>query len=86
VKNTGNQSAATNTGDRSAATVSGKDSVAIVTGYQSKASGKIGCALFLVERDDDYKIINVLAVIVDGKNVKEDTFYTLKDGKLTEVC
>ena len=85
--NTGNWSAATNTGNQSAATVEGKDSIAIVTGYQSSASGKKGCWLVLTEREDyakRYKIKEVRAVKVDGKLIKADTLYTLKDGKVVE--
>ena len=83
--NTGNWSAATNTGDRSAATVEGKESIAIVTGYGSKARGKRGCWLVLTERDREMHILGVQAVKVDGETIKEDVFYTLSGGKVTEV-
>lgn len=83
--NTGNRSAATNTGNCSAATVEGKDSIAIVTGNGSKASGKRGCWLVLTERDKGNHILGVQAVKVDGETIKEDAFYTLSGGKVTEV-
>jgi len=83
--NTGNWSAATNTGYRSAATVEGKESIAIVTGNGSKASGKRGCWLVLTERDKGNHILGVQAVKVDGETIKEDAFYTLSGGKVTEV-
>ena len=83
--NTGNRSAATNTGDCSAATVEGKESIAIVTGNGSKASGKRGCWLVLTERDKENHVLGVQAVKVDGETIKEDTFYTLSGGKVTEV-
>ena len=83
--NTGNRSAATNTGDCSAATVEGKESIAIVTGYGSKARGKRGCWLVLTERDRGMHILGVQAVKVDGETIKEDVFYTLSGGKVTEV-
>jgi hypothetical protein len=83
--NTGDRSAATNTGDRSAATVEGKESIAIVTGNGSKASGKRGCWLVLTERDKGNHILGVQAVKVDGETIKEDAFYTLSGGKVTEV-
>ena len=83
--NTGDWSAATNTGDQSAATVEGKDSIAIVTGYGSKARGKRGCWLVLTERDREMHILGVQAVKVDGETIKEDVFYTLSGGKVTEV-
>ena len=83
--NTGYQSAATNTGYQSAATVKGKDSIAIVTGYQSKAKGSLGCWIVLTERDEEMHILDVKAVRVDGVEIKEDTFYILKNGKVEEV-
>lgn len=83
--NTGDRSAATNTGNCSAATVEGKESIAIVTGNGSKASGKRGCWLVLTERDKENHVLGVQAVKVDGETIKEDTFYTLSGGKVTEV-
>ena len=83
--NTGNRSAATNTGDCSVATVEGKESIAIVTGNGSKASGKRGCWLVLTERDNKNHVLGVQAVKVDGETIKEDAFYTLSGGKVTEV-
>ena len=86
--NTGYRSAATNTGYRSAAIVEGKESIALATGIDSKAKGKIGCFIVLAEWkeiDNEYHIVDVKSAKVDGKNIKEDTFYTLKDGKFVEV-
>jgi len=87
--NTGYQSAATNTGDYSAAIVTGCESIAIATGYQSKAKGAIGCFIVLAEwyEDDDgnYHIKTVKANKVDGKTIKADTFYILKNGEFVEV-
>lgn len=86
--NTGNKSAATNTGYYSAAIVEGKESIALATGIKSKAKGKIGCFIVLTEWkeiNNEYHIVDVKSAKVDGKNIKEDTFYTLKDGKFVEV-
>ena len=86
--NTGYQSAATNTGDRSAAIVEGKESIALATGINSKAKGKIGCFIVLAEWKEinyEYHIVDVKSAKVDGENIKEDTFYTLKDGKFVEA-
>ena len=86
--NTGNQSAATNTGNRSAAIVEGKESIALATGIKSKAKGKIGCFIVLTEWKEinfEYHLVDVKSAKVDGKNIKEDTFYMLKDGKFVEV-
>ena len=86
--NTGNKSAATNTGDYSAAIVEGKESIALATGIKSKAKGKIGCFIVLTEWKEinfEYHLVDVKSAKVDGKNIKEDTFYMLKDGKFVEV-
>ena len=86
--NTGDQSAATNTGYQSAAIVEGKESIALATGINSKAKGKIGCFIVLAEWKEinyEYHIVDVKSAKVDGENIKEDTFYTLKDGKFVEA-
>lgn len=86
--NTGNRSAATNTGDNSVATVEGKESFAIATGIESKAKGKKGCYIAVAEwekTENGYKLANFKSHKVDGKTIKEDTFYTLKNGKFVEV-
>ena len=88
VTNTGNQSAATNTGYQSAAIVEGKESIALATGIKSKAKGKTGCFIVLTEWKEinfEYYLVDVKSAKVDGKNIKEDTFYMLKDGKFVEV-
>ena len=86
--NTGYRSAATNTGDYSAAIVEGKESIALATGIKSKAKGKIGCFIVLTEWkeiNNEYHIVDIKSAKVDGENIKEDTFYMLKDGKFVEV-
>ena len=86
--NTGNWSAATNTGYQSAAIVEGKESIALATGIKSKAKGKIGCFIVLTEWkeiNNEYHIVDIKSAKVDGENIKEDTFYMLKDGKFVEV-
>lgn len=83
------------TGDRAASLTTGNYSVsevldneftkgnesAISTGYAGKVKAPIGCALFLVERDGNMNIINVWSGIVGKKNIKPNTWYTLKNGK-----
>ena len=83
--NTGYQSAATNTGNWSAAIVSGKGSVAMAIGYKSKAKGSLGCWIVLAEQNDNYEIINVQSIKVDGEKIKADTFYTLVNGEFIET-
>ena len=83
--NTGDRSAAINTGNFSTASVGGKHSVAIATGKSSSAKGNLGCWLVLTERNEFFEILSVKAVKVDGKKVKADTYYTLKNGKIIEA-
>jgi len=87
--NTGNESAATNTGNRSAATNTGEEGCAISLGIEGKASGAKGCWLTLAEwkedGNDNWRRIDVKTVKVDGKKIKAETFYSLMNGKFTEV-
>ena len=65
----------------------GKHSI-MVGDNESVAKGKIGALIVLVERewkDSEYVIKNFGAVIVDGKKIKEDTFYKLENGEFVEV-
>ncbi|MBQ7792887.1 MAG: hypothetical protein IJ366_00030, partial [Clostridia bacterium] len=86
--NTGDYSAATNTGSWSAATVEGKESFAIATGIESKVKGKLGCYIAVAEweeTEDGYKLVGFKSHKVDGKTIKPDTFYRLKNGKFEKV-
>ena len=86
--NTGYRSAATNTGNQSAATAEGKDSFAIATGIESKARGKLGCYIAVAEwvcEDNQWILKGFKSHKVDGKTIKEDTFYTLKNGKFVKA-
>jgi len=56
-----------------------------IAGKDSKIKGKIGCAICLVEHDDNNEIIAVKSALVDGIKIKEDTYYTIKNGKFVEV-
>jgi hypothetical protein len=79
--NTGYRSAATNTGNRSAATNTGKDGVAVSWGRRGKARGEKGCYLVLAEYDDSNNLVCAKMEKVDGERIKENTFYTLKNGE-----
>ena len=87
---TGDFSAAMNTGDFSAATNTGKDGFAISTGIKGKAKGALGCYIAVAEWTYDesageYKLAGFKAHEVDGKTIKPDTFYSLKNGKFVAV-
>ena len=68
----------------STAEVSGKDSIAVANGYKSKARGAIGCYIVLTEYDDDGNMLLAKMAKVDGAVIKENTWYTLKNGEFVE--
>jgi hypothetical protein len=57
----------------------------VVAANNSKIKGKIGNAICLVEYDGYNNISHVKSAIIDGKKLKEDVFYTLKNGKFIEA-
>ena len=64
---------------------SGENGISVVRGDGVKVKGGIGAVLVIAEEyQNDYKIKDWLAVVVDGVNVKADTWYELKDGELIE--
>nr|DAH66727.1 MAG TPA: hypothetical protein [Bacteriophage sp.] len=87
--NTGYCSAATNTGNYSAATNTGNYSVAVAWGRESKAKAAKGSYIVLAEYGEwngkEYPLLHAKMKKVDGKTIKADTFYRLKDGKFVEV-
>ena len=89
---TAGDSGAATAGDRGAATSRGtsevgKNGLAVARGNNVKVKGGIGSILVIAEENaDDYDIADWKAVIVDGENVKADTWYCLKDGELCEVA
>ena len=72
-------------GDYSTAEVSGKDSIAVANGYRSMARGTMGCYLVLTEYDDDGHMLCAKMARVDGSTVKENIWYTLKNGEFVEA-
>ena len=87
---TAGDSGAATAGDSGAATskgrsASGKNGLSVVRGNGVKVKGGIGAVLVIAEEEEDSSDIkDWLAVVVDGINVKADTWYELKDGELTE--
>ena len=86
---TGDHGAASATGYQGAASATGKAGVALAAGLECKAMGALGCAICCVERDEwngkTYPIVAVKAAIVDGENIRADTWYQLKNGEFVEV-
>ena len=82
---TGLCGAASATGNRGAASATGNESIACGLGFQCKAKGAKGCWLVLAERNLDGEILSVKAAKVDGKKIKENTYYQLVNGMFTEA-
>lgn len=87
--NNGSISVALNTGYQAEASVQNENSIAIATGIQSRAKASLGSAIVLVERTPwnghAYPLNNIKAAIVDGKIIKADTWYTLRNGEFVEA-
>ena len=81
----GDLSTAATSGDLSTAEVSGKESVAVVTGRDCKARGCVGSWLVLTERDDNWHILGIKAIYIDGKKYKAETWYEIKNGKIVKA-
>ena len=73
------------TGRYGKASAIGKQCVAVAWGQDSLARGSVGNWLVVSERDDDGNIIDAKIVRVDGEAVKENTWYTLQNGEISEV-
>ena len=67
----------------SGSAAAGKQGIACCRG--GKVKGNIGAVLALSELDDNGNNISAKAVIVDGKTIKVNTWYTLKNGEFVEV-
>ena len=77
-------STAAATGSSCRAKVDGKDSIAVANGARSKARGVLGCYLVLTEYDDGGRMICAKMARVDGSAIKENVYYTLKNGEFVE--
>ena len=87
---TAGDSGAATAGDSGAATsrgrsVSGKDGLSVARGNDVKVKGGLGAILVIVEeKRASYNISEWKAVVVDGEQIKADTWYKLKDGEFVE--
>ena len=77
-------------GDYAKINSTGEDAVIMCAGSRSKAKGKNGSWITLAEwvKDEEkgrYVPICVKTERVDGEKIKEDTYYTLKNGEFVEV-
>ena len=94
---TGNCGASSATGYKGASSVESPNSVAVAWGYKGKAKGVKGSFLVLADwkckgnesssywEEDMWELKDAVMVRVDGETIKEDTWYTMVDGKVVEV-
>ena len=61
----------------------GENGIACCRG--GKVKGGKGCAICCAELDDNGNNIGIVAAIVDGEEIKVDTWYTAKNGKFVAV-
>ena len=81
---TGYGSANVSTGSNCINESNGEAGISVCWGSDSKAKGEIGNYLVLSEWKDGI-LINAKMRKVDGKHIKANTLYMLKDGKFVEV-
>ena len=86
---TGTRGAASATGYQGAASATGTSCVALTTGFEGRVMGAIGNAIVCCERGGwdgkTYPLLSICSAIVDGKKIKADTWYTVKNGEFVEV-
>ena len=64
----------------------GENGLSVARGKGVKAKGGLGSILVIAEEEQNScKISSWKAVVVDGVNIKADTWYMLKDGELVET-
>lgn len=81
----GYSSTAAATGAYCRAKADGKDNIAVANGAHSKARGILGYYLVLTEYDDGGNMLWAKMAKVDGAHIKENVWYTLKNGEFTET-
>lgn len=70
---------------RNGSAKSAKNGVCVERGKKGKVSGGLGSLIVIAIEDDNYNIKDWNAAVVDGKKIKPDTWYTLKDSEFVEV-
>ena len=90
IGSSGNSAKIGSSGDSAKINSTGEDAVIMCAGSRSKAKGKKGSWITLAEwaKDEEkgrYVPICVKTERVDGEKIKEDTYYTLKNGEFVEV-
>ena len=78
----GNRGAATSRGK----SATGEQGLSVARGNNVRVKGGIGAVLVIAEENEnDYAVKEFATAIVDGKDIKADTWYKLENGKLVEV-
>ena len=78
----GNRGAATSRGK----STTGEQGLSVARGNNVRVRGGLGAVLVIAEENEnDYSVKEFAAAIVDGKEVKADTWYKLENGKLVEA-
>ena len=63
----------------------GKNGLSVARGNDVRVKGGLGTILVIAEENEnDYSIEEFATAIVDGKDIKADTWYKLENGKLVE--
>lgn len=90
----GYKGASSATGDYGASSAESPNAVAVAWGYKGKAKGVKGSFLVLADweckgkesdnydKEDMWELKDAVMVRVDGETIKEDTWYTMVDGKV----
>lgn len=91
---TGNYGASSATGYKGASSATNPESIAVAWGYHGKARGVKGAYLVLADwegdekcyrEQDKWRLKGAEMVRVDGEKIKENTWYTMANGKVVEV-
>ena len=90
IGSSGNSAKIGSSGDYAKINSTGEDAVIMCAGSRSKAKGKKGSWITLAEwvKDEEkgrYVPVCVKTERVDGEKIKEDTYYTMKNGEFVEV-
>ena len=84
------QGAASSTGYQGAASAGNPTAVAVAWGRYGKAKGVKGAHIVLAEwgkwNGNEYPLIGAKIAQVDGEKIKENTYYTLRNGEFVEVA
>ena len=64
----------------------GKQGLSVARGNNVRVKGGLGAVLVIAEENEnDYSVKEFATAIVDGKDIKADTWYKLENGKLVEA-